>query len=57
MVLVVKNPPANAGDARDPWVVKTPWSRKWHPVFLGLEHPMDRAAWWATVHGAVNRHN
>ena len=32
---VVKNPPANAGDAFDPWVGKIPWSRKWPtPVFL-----------------------
>ena len=32
-VLMVKNPPANAGDARDegfdPWVGKIPWRRKW----------------------------
>ena len=29
---VVKNLPANAGDARDtrdPWVGKIPWRRKW----------------------------
>ena len=32
---MVKNPPANAGDARDAGV-KVPWSRKWQPtpVFL-----------------------
>ena len=31
----VKNPPANAGGAFDPWVGKIPWSRKWPaPVFL-----------------------
>ena len=39
--LVVKNPPASAGDARfDPWVGKIPWRRKWlhTPVFLtGIE--------------------
>ena len=32
---VVKNLPANAGDARDwfnPWVGKMPWSRKWQPI-------------------------
>ena len=30
---VVKNPPANAGDARDdPWVGKIPWSWKWQPT-------------------------
>ena len=36
---VVKNPPGNAGDARDrlnPWVWKISWRRKWQPtpVFL-----------------------
>ena len=37
---MVKNLPANAGDARDvrsdPWVWRIPWSRKWQPtpVFL-----------------------
>ena len=40
MGLVVKNPPANAGDKGDerldPWVGRIPWSGKWHstPVFL-----------------------
>ena len=39
-VLLVKNPPANAGEhrrhGRDPWVVKIPWRRPWQltPVFL-----------------------
>ena len=35
VALVVKNPPANAGDTRlrfDLWVKKVPWSRKWHPI-------------------------
>ena len=33
---------------------KIPWSRKWQlaQVFL-LENSMDRAAWWATVHGVT----
>ena len=41
---MVKNPPANAGDAGDgfhPWVGKIPWRRKWQPtpVFLpGASH-------------------
>ena len=45
MVLVVKNLPANAGDAKrcgfDPWVRKVPWSRAWQPtpVFLPGEFP------------------
>ena len=40
MVLVVKTPPANAGDIRDmgsiPGVRKIPWRRAWQPtpVFL-----------------------
>ena len=45
MVQVVKNSPANAGDARDlgtilgsrdPWVGNIPWAKKWQPtpVFL-----------------------
>ena len=37
---MVKNPAANAGDARDvgsdPWVGKIPWSRKWHPTPIFL---------------------
>ena len=30
------------------------WRRAWRPtpVFL-LENPMDRGAWWATVHGVA----
>ena len=41
LVLVVKNPPAGAGDVRcwfDPWVGKVPWRRAWQPTpvfFLG----------------------
>ena len=44
MTLVVKNPPANAGDMRhgfDPWVGTIPWRREWQltPVFLhGKSH-------------------
>ena len=35
-MLVVKNLPANTGDARNRWVRKIPCRRKWHPtpVFL-----------------------
>ena len=40
VVLVVKNLPANAGDAKshgfDSWVKKIPWSRKWQPTSLFL---------------------
>ena len=40
----------------DPWVGKITWRRKWQPtsVFLPrLENPIDRGAWWATVHGVA----
>ena len=55
VVLVEKTLLANARDIRfkfDPWDGKMPWRRKWQstPVFF-LENPMDRGAWWATVHG------
>ena len=53
MALVVKNPPANAGDIRDAGLIpgKIPWRRKWQPmsVFLpGESH--GRGAWQVTVH-------
>ena len=36
VVLVVKNPPANAGDRHrfDPWVRKIPWRRATHSRIL-----------------------
>ena len=45
---VVKNPPANAGDTGlIPGLGKSPGGGSGNP----LENPMDRGAWWATVHG------
>ena len=35
--IVVKNPPVNAGDTRDPWVWKIPWRKKWQPTPLFLD--------------------
>ena len=56
VVLVVKNPPANAGDARD--VSSIPKSGRSlgegnvNPLqYSYLRNPMDMGAWWATVHG------
>ena len=38
----------------NPWVGKNPRRRKWHPLeYSPLENPMDRGAWWATVHGVA----
>ena len=35
----------------EPWVGKIPWRRAWQPTpYSCLENPMDRGAWWATVH-------
>ena len=47
---VVKNPlpMQDTSHGFDPWVKKIPWRRKWQPTCLG--NPMDRGAWWATVH-------
>ena len=55
MVLVVKNPPANAGDAGDggfePWVRKIPGGGNGSPLpYSCLENSKDRGAWQATVH-------
>ena len=54
VVVVVKNPPASAGDVRDQ-VQSLDWE---DPLEEGmathfsscLENPMDRGAWWAAVH-------
>ena len=58
MALVVKNPPANAGDIRDmgsvPGSERSPGEGKGNPLqYSCLENPMDRGAWWATVHGTT----
>ena len=58
MVLVVKNLPANAGDARDassiPGSGGSPRGGLSNPLqYSCLENPMGRGAWWATVHEAA----
>ena len=58
MVLVVKNTPANAGDARDagliPGMGRSPGRGNGSPLQCSwLENPMDRGAWWATVHSVA----
>ena len=55
VVLVVKNPPANAGDVRDtssiPGLGRSPRGGQGHPLqYPCLEDPMDRGTWWTTVH-------
>ena len=56
VVLVVKNPPANAGDVRDsasiPGSGRSPGGGHGNSLqYSCLEIPMDREAWQATVHG------
>ena len=51
---MVKNLPANAGDARDidsiPGWGRSPGEGNGNPLqYFCLENPMDRKAWWATV--------
>ena len=58
MVLVVKNSPANAGHIRDTGLIPGlgifPGERHGNPLqYSCLENPMDRGAWWATVHGVA----
>ena len=58
MVLVVKNLPANAGDARDvgsvPGSGRSPEEGNGNPLQCScLGNPMERRAWWATVHGVT----
>ena len=55
VALVVKIPPANAGDERDmcsiPGWGRSPGGRRGNPLqYSCLENPTDRGAWWATVH-------
>ena len=55
MALVVKNPPANAGDIRDtgstPVSERSPGGGHGNPLqYSCLEIPMDRGTWWATGH-------
>ena len=56
VVLVVENPPVNAGDLRDagsiPGSGRSPGEGKGNPLrYSCLGKLMDRGPWWATVHG------
>ena len=58
MPLVVKNPPANAGDVREadsiPGLGRSPGVGNVNLLqYSCLENPIDRGAWWATIHRAV----
>ena len=58
VALVVKNLPANVEDIRDtgstPGSGRSPGGGHGNPFHYScLEHPMDRGAWWATIHGVT----
>ena len=55
VALVVKNLPTDAGDIRGsgsiPGLRRSPGGGHGNPLqYSCLENPMDRGAWWATVH-------
>ena len=55
VTLVVKNPPANAGDIKDmgliPGLGRSPGGGNGSPLQHScLENSEERGAWWATVH-------
>ena len=57
-MLVVKTPPANAGDVRDVDLIsqsgRFPGGGDGNPPqYYCLENPMDRGAWWATIYGVA----
>ena len=59
LALVVKNPPANAGDIRDadpfPGLGRSPGRGHGNPLqYSCLGNPMDRGVWWTTVHVTVH---
>ena len=55
MAQIVKNSPA----MRETWVLSLGWEdpleegMATHSSILAWRIPMDRGAWWATVHGAA----
>ena len=60
LTLVVKNPPANAGDMGDigliPGSGRYPGGEHGNPLqYSCLENPMGQEAWGAMVHGVVQR--
>ena len=54
-IIVVKNPPVNSGDSGSiPGSGSSPEGGNGNPLqYSCLENPMDRGAWWATVHGVA----
>ena len=61
VVLMVKNPPANARDIKDVGLIpgsgRSPGGEHGNPLqYSCLENPMDRGDWWATIHRVAKNH-
>ena len=56
---VVKNPPANAGDTGSVLELgRSTGEKNGNPLQNScLGNPLDRGAWWATVHGITKQLN
>ena len=52
---VIKNPPANGGDAGSiSWSGRSPGEVNGNPLqYSCLGNPMDKGGWWAAVHGVA----
>ena len=62
VALVLKNPPANAGDARDvtsiPGLGRSPGIGNGNPLqYSCLGNPIDRGVWQATIHVVAKESN
>ena len=55
LAVLVKNPPANAGDSGSiPGLGRSPAEGNGNPLqYSCLGNPMNRGAWWTTVHGVA----
>ena len=58
VALMVKNPPASAGDVRDAGLIpgsgRSPGGGQGNPLqYSYLENSKDRGVWWVTVHRAT----
>ena len=63
VVLMIRNPTGIAGDTEElgdsgsiPGLGRSPGEEHGNPLqYSCLENPMDRGAWWATVHGGLQK--
>ena len=55
VALMVKNPPASAGDAGSiPWSERSPGEETSNPLqYSCLNNPVDSGTWWVTVCGTT----